>query len=351
MIVTSLPARGERVVELPATISSATLGERKRFSRARRSSCSIWSATRCSSFAFQSASCAAWSSTLRCSARMRSSDFTRASSSGWLIGLERKSSAPGLDALHALGLGIEGRTMTTGSSAVAGSARMRAAHLVAAHLRHDHVEQHEVGLGEHDLREPLLARGRGHHLVAGEEQHLLQQPHIGGRVVDDKDAGLLAHAFDLAADVLVDHLAEGGDIDRLGDVAVEARGDDAVALARRDRGGHGDHGNGRRFGVGAQPAQRRDAVHRRQLDVHEDKRRLVGSRELERGRAVLALDHLVAAELEDGAHQLAVALVVLDQQDSGCSWLSDRKVKVNVEPLPDALSPRALRRAAPPGAA
>jgi hypothetical protein len=97
-------------------------------------------------------------------------------------------------------------------------------------------------------------------------------------------------------------------------VAVEAGRDDAVTLARRDRSGHRHDRNGRGIGVGPQPAEGGDAVHGRQLDVHEDQRGLVGPRELERGRAILALDHLVAAEFEDRAHELAVALVVLDQQ-------------------------------------
>ena len=43
----------------PSTIRSATLGERKRFRRARRSSCATWAATRSSSFAFHSVSCRA----------------------------------------------------------------------------------------------------------------------------------------------------------------------------------------------------------------------------------------------------------------------------------------------------
>ena len=55
---------------------------------------------------------------------MRSSDFTRASSSGWFMGLVRKSSAPASMPLMRSCIGSSEVTITTGSNACFGSARM-----------------------------------------------------------------------------------------------------------------------------------------------------------------------------------------------------------------------------------
>ena len=54
---------------------------------------------------------------------MRSSDRTRASSSGWLMGLLRKSSAPASMPFTRSCAGSSAVTITTGRSAVAGFSR------------------------------------------------------------------------------------------------------------------------------------------------------------------------------------------------------------------------------------
>ena len=56
---------------------------------------------------------------------MRSSEATRAKSSGWLIGLPRKSSAPAAMPLIRSCCGSSDVHSTTGSSVVSGSSRMR----------------------------------------------------------------------------------------------------------------------------------------------------------------------------------------------------------------------------------
>ena len=56
---------------------------------------------------------------------MRRSERTRAKSSGWLTGLERKSSAPASMPLTRSWFGSSEVHITTGRSAVSGFARMR----------------------------------------------------------------------------------------------------------------------------------------------------------------------------------------------------------------------------------
>ena len=116
---------------------------------------------------------------------------------------------------------------------------------------------------------------------------------------------------------LVDLVAEGHHVDGLRDVRVESRGDDPVALVGRHRRGHGHDGNVRRLRIRAQHADRGDAVDLRQLDVHEHHDGLHLLRRRDAVLAIFQLDDFVAAEFEHGANELAVALVVLDQQHDG----------------------------------
>ena len=102
----------------PLTISSASWGEKKRLSRSRRSSCASCCSTRCSRVRFQWAS-SSWSSLIL------SKDFTRARSSGWLMGLVRKSSAPASMPFTRSCVGSSAVTMMTGSIAVAAFWRIR----------------------------------------------------------------------------------------------------------------------------------------------------------------------------------------------------------------------------------
>ncbi len=72
---------GSSISAPPATMASATGGEKKRFICARRSIAATWSRTRSSSRSFHSFSSAVWRRTSSCSTLMRRSDLTRAKSS------------------------------------------------------------------------------------------------------------------------------------------------------------------------------------------------------------------------------------------------------------------------------
>ena len=100
----------------PVRMASASCGEKKRLSRPRFSSCATCAATRASSVRLSSASSS-------CSAFTRRSERTRASSSGWLIGFVRKSSAPASMPFTRSCPGSSAVTITTGSIAVARSSR------------------------------------------------------------------------------------------------------------------------------------------------------------------------------------------------------------------------------------
>ena len=109
---------------------------------------------------------------------------------------------------------------------MAGSARIAPAHLVAAHARHHHVEQHEVGPLRGDLLERLLAGGRGHHLVALDGEQIGEQLDVRG--VSSTTRILAGCASCRALPARVEQLRDGVEevlqVDRLGRVAVEARG-------------------------------------------------------------------------------------------------------------------------------
>ena len=107
----------------PATIASTSCGEKKRLRRASRSSWATCSWTRSSSVRFHSPSWAAWAWTVSYSDLIRSSDRTRASSSGWFSGFVRKSSAPASSPRMRSWAGSSAVTITTGRMPVAGLAR------------------------------------------------------------------------------------------------------------------------------------------------------------------------------------------------------------------------------------
>src|SRR6185503_7835621 len=110
---------------------------------------------------------------------------------------------------------------------------------------------------------------------------------------------------------------EGLRHDRLADVAVEAGGERAIAVA--------DHGEGRdrhdRYGargaVGLQPPQHLVAVDAGKLDVADHDVRAAGARQLEAALAVVGGHRLVLVGAQQVGHQLEVGAVVLDHQDAG----------------------------------
>ena len=138
----------------PATISSASCGEKKRLSRPSRSSCATCSRTRCSRVRFSSAS----SSYKRLDPQQRA----HAGQQLRLVdGLGQEVVGPGLDPLDPLLAGIERGHHHHRQDAGAGVGPDPSAHLVAAHLGHHHVQQHEVEVFLLDDGQRLAAGGGG----------------------------------------------------------------------------------------------------------------------------------------------------------------------------------------------
>ena len=145
----------------PATMSSASCGEKKRFSRRQPLELRHLSAHALLERAVPLRQLVALAlAPRRSSALMRSSDLTRASSSAWLTGLVRKSSAPASSPLTRSCAGSSAVHHHDRQHAVRRVGADRAADLVAAHARHHHVEQHQVGLLGVDARQRLGARRR-----------------------------------------------------------------------------------------------------------------------------------------------------------------------------------------------
>ena len=178
---------------LPSRIISASFGEKKRFRRESLSFSCTCSATRRSSVALHSASCAAWRCVSSCSRLIRSSDCTRANSSGWLIGLPRKSSAPAAMPLMRSCCGSSDVHSTTGRSAVAGSLRRRRQTSypdMPGIITSSSTRSGELG---GDLRERFLAVGGGGDRIALHAEKIGEELDVLRRVVDDENAVHVAH--------------------------------------------------------------------------------------------------------------------------------------------------------------
>src|SRR5207247_457535 len=173
-----------------------------------------------------SASSAAWLWTVSWSALIRRSERTRARSSGWLIGLVRKSSAPASSPLTRSSDGSRAVTITTGRSPVSGVSRIR--------------------------------RQTSYPLVPGIPPARTSRPGRG-------------------------------------------RWADAAAAAAR--------------AAGAARRGRFEPVQAGKVEVHQDQRGTELAGEAETVLRRLALRRPVARDLEDVADQLAVLVVVLDDQD------------------------------------
>src|SRR3990170_361556 len=89
------------------------------------------------------------------------------------------------------------------------------------------------------------------------------------------------------------------DVDGLRQVAVEAGGQEPLTVVAHGEGGERDHAKRRRGRFGPQPSQGRDAVHVRQLDIHEDEVRRVLRGERDGVARRLRFERTVAIELQD----------------------------------------------------
>ena len=138
-----------------ATIASATLGEKKRLRRDRRSSCATCSATRSSSFWFHPASASAWRAHLvlqRLDAQQRPHAREQL---GLVDRLGQEVVGAGLDALDALLLRVERRDQHDRQQRRRWVGAEATADVVAGQARHHDVEQHEVGrIGRRSSRAP-----------------------------------------------------------------------------------------------------------------------------------------------------------------------------------------------------
>jgi hypothetical protein len=103
----------------------------------------------------------------------------------------------------------------------------------------------------------------------------------------------------------VDRLGKFLEVDRLGQVAVEAHRHAALDVARHGVGRQGDDGDVRRARVGAQQLQGVGAVNVRQVDIHQDQLRQMAAR------------HLHAQAAIPGRQQLQLGAVAHDLLDQG----------------------------------
>src|SRR6185369_6869043 len=105
-----------------------------------------------------------------------------------------------------------------------------------------------------------------------------------------------------------------------------------LAILRHRRGRHRDDRDRRGGRPGAQLPQRLDTVDAGQVDVHQDQRGVLLARQPDAVLPRVGLEHAVALDGEHVAYQLAVLLVVLDDQDQlACHGLTGI-VNVKVDP-------------------
>jgi len=110
------------------------------------------------------------------------------SSSSLLTGLERNSSVPVADL-------VERGDHHDGDGAGGGVGLDLPADLEAAHAGHHHVEQDEIGLDLIELRDRLLAVGRGVDLTGQRFEVGLEQLEVLGVIVDNEDDRVVEKCF------------------------------------------------------------------------------------------------------------------------------------------------------------
>ena len=114
----------------------------------------------------------------------------------------------------------------------------------------------------------------------------------------------------------VEHGGEGGEVHRLGEEVVHARGEAAFALPLDRRRGHRDHRqSGSRAGPGPDLPGRRVAVHAGHLHVHQDGVERLALEVVERREPVVGGRRLVAQGREHPDRDQLVDRVVLHHQD------------------------------------
>jgi len=127
----------------------------------------------------------------------------------------------------------------------------------------------------------------------------------------------LLHVLALAVQELGDLAREGVHVDRLLDVTVAARHQRALPVPLHGVRRHRDDGRGGEGGERLDDRHHLVAVHRRQVDVEQDQRRLLADGRLDARQPVVGVDDRVALRLEDGADQHPVLRIVLHVEDLG----------------------------------
>ena len=210
------PMALQRIVGAAGDDRSASCGEKKRFSRPDPLELRDAVGDALLERAVPVGSSAFCRCTSSYSDLMRSSERTRASSSAWLIGLVRKSSAPASRPFTRSCAGIERRHQHDRQHGVRRVGADRAAHLVAAHAGHHHVEQDQVGPLRRDALQRLGARGGRDRRVALRAEQVGEQLDVLRRVVDDQDlAARLTPACGRPTSIALHRLEEGLQVDRL----------------------------------------------------------------------------------------------------------------------------------------
>jgi hypothetical protein len=116
---------------------------------------------------------------------------------------------------------------------------------------------------------------------------------------------------------LGDLAREGVHVDRLLDVSIAAGHQRALPVALHRVRRHRDHGRGREGGERLDDRDDLVAVHRGQVHVEQNERRLLADGRFDAGQPVFGVDDRVALRLEDGAHQHPVFRIVLHVEDLG----------------------------------
>src|SRR6266542_2726447 len=147
-------------------------------------------------------------------------------------------------------------------------------------------------------------------------------------------------SISLPSAVASDRGDELQDVHGLGDVVVEARLEEVLAVTGHGLCGHGDDRNGRGSLLLPQPAECGEAVDAVELDVHQNEVRLMPGGEVDRLLAGRCLERLVTIHLKHVSEELQALLVVLGDENAPAGHQLDSRgsANVNVLPLPSSLS-------------
>src|SRR5579883_924690 len=133
-------------------------------------------------------------------------------------------------------------------------------------------------------------------------------------------------------------------LDRLGDIPVEAGGDDALAIAGHRQRRHGDERNPFQTRVVAYRTRELVSVDAGHQNVGQNEVVLAAQRGLQRSRCVRETLRVVAEGPQQIEHQIEICLIVVDDEDAGHRGYDTARtagsVSVKVLPRPWLLTTR-----------